>query len=148
LSAGFLIHLDTFTRCFLFPFVLFSKTSAPWRAWLSICLACNASDCRGTACDAARQRTRHDETRDRFSSLSQIFSIFLKFIFHHSPSPVSCSLLFNSSKLRHRATGRSSASPIPGRVWKFVGALAWSGALADHQIVSSNVNWMPVRKKP
>ena len=94
-----------------------------------------------------RDTTRHDETRDRFSSLSPMKTDFLNFlnsfiIFHHFSSPVSCSLLFDSSKLRHRATGRSSASPIPGRVWKFVGALAWSGALAAHQIVSSNVKWM------
>ena len=33
-----------------------SQTSAPWLAWLFTCLACKASDCSGTVCDAARLR--------------------------------------------------------------------------------------------
>ena len=87
-----------------FPFVLFSKTSAPWRAWLSICLACNASDCRGTACDAARQRTRHDETRDRFSSLSQMKTDFLNFFKIHSSFSLPCDLFSAFQFLKAQAS--------------------------------------------
>ena len=58
-----------------------AKTSAPWHAWLFICLDCNAFDYRGTVCDAAWQR-RRDTTRQIFFARSfLVFFSYFQYIF-------------------------------------------------------------------